>query len=166
MTARTPTQPARSSTAKIRPTPKLANSQAASPIPTSAPTRAPSRKCARRLDSEDVRLLPVAIDVRRKRGVLVGKVACPVIARARQVVGDIQNSPWRVGQVRLRSMGYIAIEEDDIPGCSRYRFQAQPLLFERLPLLADEALTMPAGSHLQAAVFQRGRVQSHHGGDE
>src|ERR1700733_10906509 len=164
MTARIPSHPARSITSKIRPTPKLANSQAVSPSPTRAPTTAPS--LIRALDAEDVRLLPVTVDVRRERGVLVREVTRPVIAVAGQVVGDVQDAPGRIRQVRLRGVRHEAVEEDDIPGSRRHRPQVQPLLLERLPLLADEPLTVAAGDDLQTAVFQRGRIECHHGSDE
>ncbi len=96
----------------------------------------------------------------------VREVTLPVIAIAGQVVGDVENSPRRIRQIGLRSMRNEAVEENDIPGSGRYRLQVQALLLERLPLLADEPLTMAASRHFQAAVLQGRRIERHHGGDK
>src|ERR1700723_3282420 len=113
MPARIQSNPERSINSKIPPTPRLANSQAGSPSPTREPTTAPI--LIRALDAEGVRLLPVTVDVRRERGVLVRAVTRPVIAGAGQVVGDVQDAPGRIRQVRLRGGRHEAVEEDDIP---------------------------------------------------
>ena len=46
------------------------------------------------------------------------------------------------------------------PGAVGTGLQAQPVLVQRLPLLADQALAVPAGGHFQAAVLHRRRIDA------
>src|SRR5579884_1378187 len=101
---------------------------------------APSFMLRAWLDPEDVGLLPVPIDVGRKRGVLVREIARSVIPLAREVVGEIQDPAGRVREIGLGGVRDEAIEENNVARLGRYGLQLEPLLLERHPLLADQPL--------------------------
>src|SRR5271166_114997 len=86
---------------------------------------------------------------------LVRVVLRPVVAGAGEVVGQVQQAPRQVGEVRLGRMRDEAVEEDRISRRGWYRLQRQSGFVQRVPFLTDQTLAVPARHYFQAAVFQR-----------
>src|SRR3954467_13617377 len=69
-------------------------------------------------------LLPrLALVVRREARALVREIALAVVTVGRAVVGEIDVAPLVRGEVRLRLMWRVAIEEHDVPGRHRIRLE-------------------------------------------
>src|SRR6185312_3996424 len=74
------------------------------------------RRCRAGSNPERVGLVPRPLDVGRKGGPLVGEILHAVVAIFGGVIGQVQDAPRRLGQVRLAGVRSEAVEEDDVPG--------------------------------------------------
>jgi hypothetical protein len=63
-------------------------------------------------------------------------------------------------------MRHEAVEEDDIARLGLHRLKRQPVAFQRMPLLPDEPLLVPASGDFEAAILECGRIDRDHRGEE
>src|SRR5260221_383391 len=131
-----------------------------------AAARPPSR-CGS--DAEDIILARLALDVGREVPPLLGEIMRAVIALAGTVIGDVEDAARTAGEVGLRAVRHIAVEEDDVAGAGRQRLELEPrhvLRRQRLPFRPQHAAAMLAGGDLEAAILGGGPVDPPHRGAE
>src|SRR5206468_120784 len=115
---------------------------------------------ASRSDAEDIMLSWFALDVGREIVALLGEVPLTMIALARPVIGDIEDTARAVAEVRLRAVRNIAVEKDHVARARRQRRQLEARHVpcrQRLPFRPKHAPPVLSGSDLETAILG-GRV--------